>query len=262
MFALACEAARERLVVSYARRATGESRPRLPSVFFRELASQLEGERVSAEEAPLLARDDVERIPGDAIGAPIRPGHGQDPRRRSARRRRGPCPSPSATAPTCRRASRARSRSRRSSGRSRRSRARSQAARARFAERYSAWDGALGPDALAAIAALLPDDAPLSPTSLESYATCPQRFMLERLLRIKAVEEPEQVVRIDALSRGSVIHRIFERFYEEWNGKGPAPLAAEAERADADDRRGGVRRARATAARPAIRRCGRPTGSS
>ena len=42
VFALACEAARERLVVSYARRATGESRPRLPSVFFREIASQLE----------------------------------------------------------------------------------------------------------------------------------------------------------------------------------------------------------------------------
>src|SRR5205814_5431837 len=79
-FALACEAARERLVVSYARRATGESRPRLPSVFFRELASQLEGERVSAERAPLLARADVERIPGDAIGAPIRPGHGDDAR--------------------------------------------------------------------------------------------------------------------------------------------------------------------------------------
>jgi exonuclease V gamma subunit len=46
VFALACDAARERLVVSYSRRATGESRPRLPSVFFRELASQLEGERV------------------------------------------------------------------------------------------------------------------------------------------------------------------------------------------------------------------------
>src|SRR5207244_2180041 len=71
MFALACEAARQRLVVSYARRATGESRPRLPSVFFRELASRLAGERVSAEDAPLLARPDVERIPGEAIGAPV-----------------------------------------------------------------------------------------------------------------------------------------------------------------------------------------------
>ena len=101
-----------------------------------------------------------------------------------------------------------------------------EAASARFAERYSAWDGALGPDALEAIAVLLPDEAPLSATSLESYATCPQRFMLERLLRIKAVSEPEQVVRIDALSRGSVIHRIFERFYEEVEGRTPAPLAA------------------------------------
>ncbi len=71
VFALACEAARERLVVSYARRATGESRPRLPSVFFREIASQLVGERVSAEEAPLLRRADVQRIGGDAIGVPI-----------------------------------------------------------------------------------------------------------------------------------------------------------------------------------------------
>ena len=53
--------------------------------------------------------------------------------------------------------------------------------------------------------------------------------MLEGLLRVRAVEEPEQVVRIDALSRGSVIHRIFERFYDEWNGNGPAPLAPEAE---------------------------------
>ena len=99
-----------------------------------------------------------------------------------------------------------------------------------FADRYSAWDGALGPDALDAIATLLPPDAPLGPTSLEGYATCPQRFMLERLLRVRAVEEPEQVVRIDALSKGSVIHRIFERFYEEWHGTGPAPLAREAER--------------------------------
>ena len=37
-----------------------------------------------------------------------------------------------------------------------------EAVRARFAERYSEWDGALGADALAAIAALMPADAPLS----------------------------------------------------------------------------------------------------
>ena len=227
VFALACEAAREGLVVSYARRASGESRPRLPSVFFRELASQLEGERVSADAAPLLARSDVERIPGDAIGVPIRPGHGQDPDAVSA-----------AAALAVSEAERDRTylqaRVTRPLAMATYERAQPAFARslqlvsARFADRYSAWDGALGPDALAAIALLLPDEAPLSATSLESYATCPQRFMLERLLRIKAVSEPEQVVRIDALSRGSVIHRVFERFYDEATGTTPAPLAADA----------------------------------
>ncbi len=229
IFALACEAARERLVVSYARRATGENRPRLPSVFFRELASQLEGERVSADDAPLLVFDDVQRIPGDAIGAPIRPGHAHDPhavgsaaasavsepeRDRTYLQARVTRPLAVATferaQPPFARAL--------------------EAVRAHFADRYSAWDGALGPDAQAAITALMPADRPLSATTLELYARCPQRFMLERLLHVRAVEEPEQVVRIDALSRGSVIHRIFERFYDEWTGTGPAPLAPEAER--------------------------------
>jgi RecB family exonuclease len=228
IFALACEAARERLVVSYARRATGESRPRLPSVFFRELASQLEGERVSADDAPLLDRDDVERIPGDAIGAPVRPGHAHDPRAVSAsaasavsepeRDRtylQARITRPLAVA-TFERAQPAFARA-------------LEAAQARFADRYSVWDGALGPVAETAIAALMPPDAPVSATTLEQYATCPQRFMLEGLMRVRAVEEPEQVVRIDALSRGSVIHKIFERFYDEWKGTGPAPLAPEAE---------------------------------
>jgi ATP-dependent helicase/nuclease subunit B len=228
VFALACESARERLVVSYARTATGESRPRLPSVFFRELASQLEGERVSADDAPLLAREDVERIPGDAIGAPIRAGHARDPEAVSAAAA-GAVSDPERDR-TYLQARVTRPLAVATFERAQPSFARAlTAARARFAERYSAWDGALGPDAQAAIAVLMPVDQPISPTSLEGYATCPQRFMLERLLRVKAVEEPELVVRIDALSRGAVIHKIFERFYEEWEGMEPAPLAPEAE---------------------------------
>ncbi len=68
-------------------------------------------------------------------------------------------------------------------------------------------------------------------------------------------------VRIDALSRGSVIHRIFERFYDEWKGKGRR-------RSPGRWRSGSVRSlarsatTRPIAVRPATRRCGRPTGSS
>ena len=148
IFALACEAARERLVVSYARRATGESRPRLPSVFFRELASQLEGERVSADDAPLLAREDVLRIPGDAIGAPIRVGHAHDPQAVSVAAA-GAVSEPERDR-TYLQARVTRPLAVATFERAQPSFARAlQAAHARFAERYSVWDGALGPEALA-----------------------------------------------------------------------------------------------------------------
>ena len=234
MFALSCEAARERLVVSYARRATGESRPRLPSVFFRELASQLVGERVSAERAPILSRPDVERIPGDAIGAPIpgrplRPGSGDCERRGSG----GDVRRPSGTAPImqarCHPAARDRD------VRTRRARVFACApSRARaWSGSYSEWDGALGPAAREAIAGLVPLDRVFSPTALEHYAACPQQFLMSDVLRIRGVEEPERTVRIDALRRGNLFHHIFQRFHQEWGGQDPAVARARGERAHA-----------------------------
>jgi ATP-dependent helicase/nuclease subunit B len=227
-FALACAAARDRLVVSYARRATGESRPRLPSMFFREIASQLVGERVSAERAPLLPRDDVERIPGDAIGAPIPGGrytsepqvvseaaaHAMSAPERDRTYLQAGITQPLAIA-TFERAAPAFARA-------------LVAARARRSDRYSEWDGALGPRALNAIAALVPPDSTFSPTALESYAACPQRFLMSDVLRIRAVEEPERTVRIDALRRGNLFHRILQCFHEEWSGSGSASLAPDA----------------------------------
>jgi CRISPR/Cas system-associated exonuclease Cas4 (RecB family) len=226
-FALACAAARERLVVSYARRATGENRPRLPSVFFREVVSQLAGERVSAERAPLVRRPDVERIPGDAIGAPIPGGrNAADPRvvhdaaagatsetERDRTYLQAAVTQPLAIA-TFERAVPAFARAR-------------IAERARRSGRYSEWDGALGPRAVEAIAALVPPDFAYAPTVLEDYAACPQRFLMSRLLRVKAIEEPERTVRIDALHRGSLVHRILERFHAEWDGPGTAASATE-----------------------------------
>lgn len=237
-FALACEAAHDRLVVSYARRATGENRPRLPSVFFRELASQLEGRRVSAEETPLLRRDDVERIAGDAIGAPIPGGrYASDPQvvsdaaasaisvsERDRTFLQARVTQPVAIA-SFERAAPAFARAR-------------AAARARRSGRYSEWDGALSSRALDAVAALLGSDRSYSPTSLEGYAVCPQQFLMGDLLRIRAVAEPERTFEIDALRRGNLFHRIFERFHSEWDGSVPAahaPNAADRMRALAEE---------------------------
>lgn len=228
-FALSCDAAREALVVSYARRDTGESRPRLPSIFFREIASQLTGERVSAERAPLLAREDVERIPGDAIGAPIPGGRlAGDPERVSAAAAAAISQSERdrtllqarITAPlaiaTFRRAVPAFDRA-------------FAAEAARAGRRCTEWDGALGPAAMEAIATLIPPTRVFSATALERYATCPQSFLMADVLRIKKVEEPERTFRIDHLHRGSLMHRVFQRFQDEWDGSGAAALALEAE---------------------------------
>ena len=64
------------------------------------------------------------------------------------------------------------------------------------------------------------------------------------LLRVETVEEPERAVRIDAhAAAAAVIHRIFERFYDEWDGDGSGAAGCRRGAADARDRAGGVRRA-------------------
>ena len=229
LFALACEAARERLVVSYARRATGENRPRLPSIFFRELASQLEGRRVSAEEAPLLKRTDVTRIPGDAIGAPIPGGrYASDPAVvgvaagaavSAAERDRTFLQANVTAAVATATFERAAAPFKRAL----------EAMRARWSSRYSEWDGALDGAALEAIAAMVPAERTFSPTAFENYAKCPQQFLMGELLRVRGVDEPERTFRIDDIRRGNLFHRIYERFHAEWDGPGPATFGPGAE---------------------------------
>ena len=216
-FALACECASDSLVVSYARRATGESRPRLPSIFFREVVSQVVGARVSADDAPLLARPDVERIPGDAIGAP---GVGEPAAATaiSAVERDRTFLQATETQPLAIAALEAAAPPF----------AHARAARAaRFSSALTAWDGALSPQAADAVAALLAQ-RPFSPSGIETYAGCPQQFLLGNVLRIRAIEEPERTVRIDALRRGTLFHRILERFHGEWEGAHPPAHAAQA----------------------------------
>ncbi len=79
--------------------------------------------------------------------------------------------------------------------------------RARWQEPcFTAYDGL-------AAAANETVDGPVSPTRLEEYADCPFRYFLHRVLRVEALEEPEAVVRLPALDRGSLLHGIFYTAY-------------------------------------------------
>ncbi len=70
-----------------------------------------------------------------------------------------------------------------------------------------------------------PTERVLSPTALESYAACPRRYLFERVLRLAEDERPERVAEITPRDRGTLMHRILERFIGGGveGGKLPAP---------------------------------------
>ena len=84
---------------------------------------------------------------------------------------------------------------------------------ARNANVLSPWDGRLGPD-IPRVAAIGTRDYPVSPSALETWATCPYKFFLSRILGI-AVPPEEEEDEMSALERGSLVHRILERFVRE-----------------------------------------------
>lgn len=76
---------------------------------------------------------------------------------------------------------------------------------------YSAWDGVeMGMESS-------PTQGELSypVTSLESYAECPFRYWLEKVLKLKLWEEPEMVVEIPANVTGTIIHHVLKSVYDE-----------------------------------------------
>ena len=59
------------------------------------------------------------------------------------------------------------------------------------------------------------DTSPISPTRLESWARCPFSYFLGHVLRLSALDTPEETVTISALDRGGLMHKILERFIKE-----------------------------------------------
>ena len=86
---------------------------------------------------------------------------------------------------------------------------------ARNGDVLSPWDGLLGPD-ITRVAAIGTRDYPISPSALETWATCPYKFFLSRILAIAAPPEEEED-EMSASERGSLVHKILERFVREGN---------------------------------------------
>ncbi len=84
--------------------------------------------------------------------------------------------------------------------------------RARFLKKrpggFTPWDGLLdpSPEARRALEPHRLAARPYSVTALEKYASCPYRFFLYALLRLKPRDTVEQITHMDPLTIGSIVH--------------------------------------------------------
>jgi ATP-dependent helicase/nuclease subunit B len=197
-FALAAYAARERLLATYPRKGTADARPQLPSRFYRALAEAAVGRRVAAQEVDRLPDWLYARASGSKVGA--------------ARLDR---------AISLEEYDRTLIESDTDLGRAALTRveprfARAiEAKRARFSPKLGEFDGVLGEEARALLAEFFDPLDGVSPSLLEDYATCPHRVFVGNVLRAKVDEEPEQTIRLNPGDRGTLLHRILERFMFE-----------------------------------------------
>lgn len=56
---------------------------------------------------------------------------------------------------------------------------------------------------------------PYSPTAIEEVATCAFRYFLSHVLSCEVIDDPEVVMSIEPMTKGSIIHEVLERFVAE-----------------------------------------------
>ncbi len=69
---------------------------------------------------------------------------------------------------------------------------------------------------------------PYSLSALQRYAVCPYQFLLSTIHRLEPWDEPEPIVRLDPLTRGSLYHKVQAEFLRGMKSSGSLPITPEA----------------------------------
>lgn len=85
----------------------------------------------------------------------------------------------------------------------------------RASDRFTEFDGNLG-----RVDTSL-GDHPISPSRLETWASCGFRYFMRHVLEVSDRDDPERTDELSALDRGSLIHRVLERFIDASIEHGP-----------------------------------------
>jgi hypothetical protein len=59
----------------------------------------------------------------------------------------------------------------------------------------------------------------LSPTELEDFGECPHKFLLKHLLGVEDLDHPEREIQVHHRDKGTLDHRVLERFYRSLTGE-------------------------------------------
>ncbi|MBZ5560437.1 MAG: exodeoxyribonuclease V subunit gamma [Acidobacteriia bacterium] len=99
----------------------------------------------------------------------------------------------------------------------------------RWARGRPAWSSSDGlikvaPGTKAAIDANRLSARPYSLSALQRFATCPYQFLLATIYRLEPWDEPEPLVRMDPLTRGSLFHRAQAEFYRAMQSANALPV--------------------------------------
>jgi len=81
---------------------------------------------------------------------------------------------------------------------------------ARRSRHFTRFDGNLG-----GLSIPSPADITTSATRLEKWAACPFNYLLENVLGVAQIKNPEDELNISALIKGNLIHEILEQFIKE-----------------------------------------------
>jgi RecB family exonuclease len=85
------------------------------------------------------------------------------------------------------------------------------AARHRGGDGFTRFDGNVGRGRVSPFTA----DAPVSATRLETYAKCPRRFLVQRVLHVTARTRPEDLWQMEPARRGTLVHAVLEQYLVE-----------------------------------------------
>jgi len=91
---------------------------------------------------------------------------------------------------------------------------------------WSASDGLIrvAPGTRGALEANRLTARPYSLSALQRFSSCPYQFLLATIYRLEPWDEPEPLVRMDPLTRGSLFHKVQAEFYRAMEARGALPL--------------------------------------